>query len=682
MRSRAALLLGAWFSSAALAAEFPVAAPHVGPPSGGQLKAAAASNGRDYLVAWSDLRGFYGPGDFATHVDADGVPTNDSNIFVGVTMAMNAPAVIPVGDSYVVFESVLANTGNGGVRVSRIGPGGPDQSIVLPYQDLGIPILEAGNRIVAAFNGTRYLVVASGGKTRAELVDDSLHLAKKDFPIQSGGSGEGAVEAIAADGDTFLVAYRMADNLLRLSRVTDDGAVTQLAAPLGTATRGTTIVWDGLRYFIAWSDGAIHGRFLDRDGSFAGDEMLLAASGISPSVAWNGSEFLLAFADGENIAAARLDAAGRVAGRFPITSGATGQREPAVASAGGRFLVAWDDHVSVRSAPVDGETPSASTLLARGLAHQGDPEVAVGDGEAAFVWLETIPAYRIMFSRATFDGTPLDGAGIDLGPGVAPNVLFDGDVFLVTWRNGSTILGRRFRRQGATLDEPALVLGVSARGVGPVAVGGGEFLILWYDDSGGVRTTILRGAQIITSPATIGGVIPPGTVGAFEPFSMAWNGTHFVTIWSELVRKFDASVPNGLHAVFIDREGKFVRDTRVTPPYPLAPSSGRLADGNGSVFLAYLRDRIYGSRIDADGHASEPVDLGICAVSCPWYVTGVAWAGSRYVISAVPYTAFPKAIDARHGVVVIAYTKVLPEGAIRRNFFEVSTADRKRPARP
>jgi hypothetical protein len=293
------------------------------------------------------------------------------------------------------------------------------------------------------------------------------------------------------------------------------------------------------------------------------------------------------------------------------------------------------------------------------------PDVAVGDEEVAFVWEE---GGHVLFGRATFDGRLLDAGGIELGAGGYPRIVFDGNAYLAVWRTEASLLARRVSPHGILLGA-STILGDDPSFEYDAATDGSEFVIVWSNRAASARATIVRDEQVIS-------VAPIAALRANTPVSVAWNGAEFVIVARATYEFLHHVYPSGLRTILIDRDGNPVTEVRqATPSYE--PWYGFVAGGGGMVLLAYdIRGHRYTSRIDRDGRASAPVEIGHYeSADCPGTVSDLAWTGSGYVIA-----ANGRRIDARSGPIVTVFARIVStaDGSAQRAFFDVSPAPRSR----
>ena len=151
----------------------------------------------------------------------------------------------------------------------------------------------------------------------------------------------------------------MGNTNLFAQRYRPDGTPTGARITLSTAPGDQfcpTAAWSGIAWLVAWTDGRsgtkdVFGALVSGAGAVTPTAGFPISTGPSqqqsPSVAWNGTSFVVAWNDNRNgtqdIFAARvapnrtiLDPNG-----IPVTTAAGIQQKPSVASAGGATLISW-----------------------------------------------------------------------------------------------------------------------------------------------------------------------------------------------------------------------------------------------------------------------------------------------------------------------------------------------------
>jgi hypothetical protein len=237
-----------------------------------------------------------------------------------------------------------------------------------------------------------------------------------------------------------------------------------------------------------------------------------------PVIAFNGTNYLVAWEKGNDIFGARISKAGVVMdpGGFVIFQDSYSQFKPAIASDGQNWLVVWEDgrnssleiQSDIYGAVV---SPDGSVLQPQSIAistavfDQVNPAVAYAGGNYIAVWQDyragIAQTPNIFGTRIAADGTVLDIAGagiiIDAGtPATDPALAFDGTNLLLCWTNGFypefTIKGARINTSFGLLDAQPLALstGTSNQHNPCLAYNGENYTVLWMDYSDGLTYRI------------------------------------------------------------------------------------------------------------------------------------------------------------------------------------------------
>ncbi len=232
---------------------------------------------------------------------------------------------------------------------------------------------------------------------------------------------------------------------LYATRVGPDGRVLgtelEIARFPGNQSR-PAIASDGQGYLVIWEDGRgglfteLYGVRIDMEtGATLGQQFVVSggtAEHTQPALAWNGSSYLVVWNDARNrsssgtdIYGIRLDAGGgRLGSEMPIVTQPGDQRDPAVASDGAGFFVAWTS-----------------------------PRPSSDDADVYGVRMDGAGASQ---------GMPLVIAADPMLVEQAPQVAFDGTHYVVAWLavlgSQSTLVGRRITTGGALVDPQAITL--------------------------------------------------------------------------------------------------------------------------------------------------------------------------------------------------------------------------------
>jgi hypothetical protein len=360
-----------------------------------------------FLVAWTDFRG---PETWSVHgvrVHPAGGVGARITIATGPGGHANPAVSYGAGAFLVVWEDSRLGAGTE-VFGARVSPAG---SVLDPS---GVAIMVAPGEQLApavAFGGTAFLVVwedgqLGGAQVRGARVNPMLDPS----PIVLDSDG-GRQPSIAFDGTNYLVAWSGPGFQVSAVRVSPQGY--RIGDPAA------------LPLPLPYDRDQVHG----------------------PSVASNGSGFLVAWvqaphSSGAVLRAARVSSGGVVLEASDLAMG-TFPSQPSVASDGSNYLVTWSDGSAVRGGRVDA------------------------------------------------DGTLLDPGGINISAdfGYSGAVSWNGQRYLVVWvalgGSGDTVMAARVTSDGTVQDPDGIVVaGGPGRRQSPVVAANGPFLVAWRERDG------------------------------------------------------------------------------------------------------------------------------------------------------------------------------------------------------
>jgi hypothetical protein len=699
-----------------LFADLPLAAPVLRPATGAQSNPVLAGNGSDALAAWRDERAMPELPSatpttperevYAARIAPDGTPGENFDVTPSVEDDL-APAAVWNGDEYVVAHLMAPRFGfEGGIRFTRVKPGDAGDNRLIPRSEYA-PAHQFGffGALSLAWNGETYLAVTSaqgagdGNGVWGLLVDRSFHPIGPAFAIAS---GEVSLATAASDGNGFLVTW-VDRRRIGVATVSASGAVA-VQPPVseppasGFFTSAPAVVWNGQRYLVTWTDPVVRARFVGRDGTPSSPVLDLFGAGRGTAVAWNGSEYLVPFVtegDRFDIYALRLDADGKVLDGqpFAIAAGEGTQVSPAAVAIGSRFLVAWADEDSIRSAVIAGSTPSPEAVVAQSIGTQVGARGLFDGTNYAFTWMEE---GQVFFGRLTPDGEPLDGGGIALGTGFSPQIAFNGEQYAVAFGRPSQSAVARIDRSGNVLD----IVPVMAPSIAAIATDGRDFLLL-------AQQTV-QPARIRPLILTAQGELLPQPAIAELPFDstnpgVAWNGAHYVVVYTQSLESFcyKCNQKYEMHTVLLDRSGRAaspIRTILAAQGFPYAYQLTRVASGGGSTVAVFGGGSgAHVVRIDADG-----VPTLTAEVRDSFYPTDGLWTGSDFVFATLtpqpalriaadgsllgafpigPPDASPPTLVAGAPRLAIVYdrpVRIEGQGTTRRAFFDLVQERRRR----
>lgn len=462
------------------------------------------------------------------------------------------------------------------------------------------------------FTGANYYVVWTDNRDSG--FDDNLYAGRistagavidaNDIPVCTapGPQATQGPEALGvacdvADGSCFAVWEddRNSARSIYGTRIENTGLPSDVTGMLigsvSNIEQNTAVASDGTNFLVVWEDfrngkvSDIRGVLLDAMGvptgmSGANGFVVSSVTGAQthPSVAWNGSRYLVVWADERNAATTGTDIFGAtvspdgalldIAGKA-ICTALGGQTLPAVASNGTDFLVAWEDSRS-----------GNSHIFVAHVDPTGDVDV-----------------------------TQMDGVELsDQDEQLAPAVASDGDGYLVVWGNHNPALMFPNQTFGLLVDNNGknpmppnrlLISPQGETGTAPrVAHGNGVYFVAW---NGGADFTPTEIAGTIVDPmgAVLGKTVLGSAKNQVEPPSVAWDGYSFLVTWQ--VEQLPAKQYDIL-ATRVDTAGKLIEavptlvagDSETDETLPaLSPA------GAGRSIVAYERYALpspYGSK--------------------------------------------------------------------------------------
>lgn len=342
------------------------------------------------------------------------------------------------------------------------------------------------------YGGGKYLVVwedvREGGVYGSRLKQDGTLADPVGFRINIS-ERPGGTPSIAYDGKNFMVVWASASDGVFGVRVKPDGTVLgpvftvissgEVFGPVGIACSSKQCL---VTFTVEGDDQSLIGlRRVGTDGTvlpdaggtlrFLGDSRGFA---FDSSVAWNGKEFLVVWAESRggretppDIFGGRVKSDGSVPERlgFPISTAPGVQRDPDVVWTGRRFLTVWEDlrtgNADIRAARVRSDTrveDPEGLPIATTSAEESAPAVAHHNSKSLIVWRSILEGTSsIRGARLTEDGELMDAAGIGISsPGrdadFSPDVAFGGSRFLTAWARASSFEERPFLVLGAQVE--------------------------------------------------------------------------------------------------------------------------------------------------------------------------------------------------------------------------------------
>ena len=645
-------------------------------------------NGTSYVVAWQDGRSATNYLIYGARVGTDGSVLDPDGVLIG-TSPTNRNQYSPwvttrTGSVLVVWEDLRA--GQRDVYGRLVGVDG------VPIGSSAFFICNQTNHqeeVSAAWGETNYLVAWEDLRNDHDTWDyddvygarvgpDGTLLDTSSLAVGVFGSSYQHRPRVAWGGTNFLVVWEDSRNSVSSgydvygARVSSSGQVidpSPLVVCNNASNQGSpSVAWGGTNFFAVWSDLrrgntsdlyaariSHEGRVLDSNGMAI---CSLAEDQAFPSVAWNGSQFLVAWQtythadDLTHIFAERVSETGGVldAAGFRVSKSGNYQWESDAAWGRTNWLVVWRDNLDETTSDIRGaRVGSAGTVLdpagitiCAATNWQTDPSVAWGGTNFLVVWADernlasnAMEYADIYAARVSSAGQVVDPNGIvlctNLGPQAVPDVAGGTNgVFLIVWEDYLTppeggnyrgdIGGSRVNNAGTVLDPGYGLIPISTatnNQYGPeVAAGPTNFLVVWHDRRNGRNYSIyaarVDSARNVLDPNAI--LVGAGSTNSLDP-DVAWGGTNFFVVWADYRNSaqywsdiYGGRVSAG--GAVLDGTGGFAICTETNI------QSDPVVGWSGTNFFAMWLNEdlepntLWGSRIDSSGNVLDSKDPG------------------------------------------------------------------------
>ncbi|MBN1204107.1 MAG: tandem-95 repeat protein [Myxococcaceae bacterium] len=601
---------------------------------GTQYQPAVVSDGTGYLVVWTDV----GVGEVhirGTRVSSAGQVLDTPALALSTASGYGGnPSVAFNGTDYLVVWDVWSGSSSfmrdiQGARVSREGQ-----------------VLDAGGISISSTVGDQHSPsVASDGAGFLVVWRDVRNGKDYDADIY-GARVSGVGEVLDPSG-------------LRISTTSRNELSAEVVSRQG-------------RYLVAWSrdQGSsqdMAGAWVDGEGTVLGQlELVAGTEGGAPRVASGGAGFFLVWSeylfDDKDVFGARVGETGEVldAPGLLLSTAANPQAQPAMASNGTDYLVVWTDRrgeswdlYGTRVSATGEVLDPAGIVISTAVGSQKEPAVA-SDGTDYFVaWTDgrTNPD-SIHGARVSSAGQVLDADGVLLFAGAErsslPRVASNGTGYLVAWEVGGGIRWARVSGDAKVLEGNALPPATAGRlQAQPAVASNGEgYLVLWQEVSingkpplwdvwgarmsGGGGVLDASGIRISSSPTARG------------PLAVTSDGVGYFVAWSESYDIVGARV-SGAGEV-LDPGGIPISTGASTQR---SPAVARVGGGYLVVWEDFRagNDDVYGRWVSGDGRVAGPSEIPFA--TGPHDETTPAVASSGSPRSLVAYSNFVEPPDLR-----------------------------------
>ncbi|GEM_PF-2796881 len=522
--------------------------------------------------------------------------------------------------------------------------------------------------------------------------------------------------AVGFNGTDFLVAWsdrRAANQIPRIyaARVTtsgqvlDQGGIAFPTAPTPTEQFVPQIASNGVTWQVVWQEknsmgnDDIYGAQVSASG-VVGSRVAIAFRADNeswPSIAWNGSNYLVVWQDyrnsestGTDIYGCRLTASGTKVGSSEIvistaagssSAGAAGaQTAPSVAAgSSGTWMVVWqdargaDDDIYCARVSSAGDVVTADRggkVVSSVTDDQEEPSIGWDGTNFVAAWRDKSSGRAIRAGRINISGTVLDPNGIVINSGSAgsygPSIACRNGISLIGWYSldalNADVLGTRLNSFGQVGSIAQWSLCLQNQPHFSAAFDGTNYVVTWSDRRSGLYRVY---AARVSPDGTIldpeGVLVTSGSsLDQTEP-AIAWNGTHYLVVWTELVTTFTDIKAMRLTPTLarVDASPITLCNLDLDQNAPAVAWNGThflvvWVDYRNAVAPNYYCD-IRGARVSATGVVSN-LSSAICNFNNNQFAPAVAACGSNFLVAWEDYRT--------NGAPVIYYNRVTGDGAV------------------
>ena len=484
--------------------------------SGAESEVALTRAGSDILAAWLDTRSGTGSNElWSTRIGPGASVAAPGGVRLATSVGADGPSLSWNGTDY--LAAWRAPGGVHTIRVSAAGVPDPAGSSVLIPTGTSRPDL-------ASVPGAHLLVWVDSARMPTETTLErrlpATGAAGPDLVVGGVASAE-SEPSLASDGTRYLLTWtdtRHGWKTIYGTRLDEagtalDGTGRLLSPETRDADRyGATVSWGNGMYLCVWQRRPLMGAMtieatrLGADGTVLDPTPMQLSPGVffadrpRPSIAWNGSSWLVVWTGFDGIEGARVSPQGQVLDTTPLaisrsTSNIT--RDPVVAWTGTVHLVVWTDGkmgfnrtFGARLGPTGAHLDAADLSIGSGN-FMGDLDPALASDGQNLLLVYILPgsspdAGRMYARRLDQNAMPRDAAHIDItglfSEVLRPSVVWDGDNWFMTWmaRDAGALRALRLTPAGAPIYPIAMLQ--AAPGFGrPVLAsrGGGHTAAFW-----------------------------------------------------------------------------------------------------------------------------------------------------------------------------------------------------------
>lgn len=494
--------------------------------------------GNQIMIVWEALNGIRAK---RLNSNLDSTDAVSFKVNLVANSDANAPHIATDGTNYFVtwIEDRFAYTEIFGARISQNGQVLDQNGILLSGINTNYTFPGSSS---LCFDGVNYVAAfhsRTGGLPSVETIKavkvspagavlTQTPIAVSDQPSWQPAIAQlsnGVSQAVWTDnrlngteGDIF-TSVISADNSVSANAAASLGAPRETQPRIAFTNTGSFALIH--RSTVSGESGVLFQRF-DANGNALDANPVVVVKGAeilrNPSLAWNGSVYLVVWELNTQIFGRRVSADGVPLGdAFPIMPG----NQPDVAALGSQFLVVDDyeptNHIRfAQSIRVDGDGNVLGSPLKIGSNYDVRPRVRAFGNRWLVIWEKNVTHDNtnssIVGAFVNTDGTSQGAFGISSSDADAPSLAIAGDTALIVWEGYNTpIYGRRMKADGTLLDTAqGILIANSPKSLyAPYATWDGARFIVTYND---MRNSSLEPPDDVwaTLVGLDGSVITPG----------------------------------------------------------------------------------------------------------------------------------------------------------------------------
>lgn len=533
-----------------------------------------AGGSSGFFAAWEDKRSVTFGQIFGARISTAGIVLDPAGVGISTNNANHfTPTVVCNSSNYFVAweDNRNASTTGEDIYGGRVGTNG----IVL--DPAGVPLCTVSNvqtTPVAAMNHGTVLVAwhdrRNGNKindiygTRVNFTNDTVNVLDTNG-IAISSNGVSLAPAVCALTNEFLVVWADQRNSATTgtnvygARVSTNGSVldtngfaistnagNQLVPAIVGSPSGALCVWTDPRNAADTGNDIFGARISNLGVLEDTNGIVISRSGSeesSPSVAFNGTNYLVVWQDERNfltnstdIIGTRVSAAGSVLDLHGINicTMPAAQQHPSVGASSGEFLVAWEDSRNLATDGVDiyatrvsaggAVSDPAGLALSQSPNNKLAPSVAGNQATFLIAWNDNQNAtpgiYGTLVSQSGVISLP-GGFPIAANTGneMFPSIAANSNQFLVAFEDTAAVdvFASRVANNGTVLDNPfggAHQLAFNGSETTPSAASlGTNYLVAWADTRNSATNSDIYAARVFgdgTTPDSNGGIPTSG----------------------------------------------------------------------------------------------------------------------------------------------------------------------------